>query len=215
MEYNTTRNDLTISEYGRNIQKMIEYILTIESKEKRTRLANFIVEVMSQMHPQVKETTDYKQKMWDHLHIISNFNLDVECPFPIPSKQALAEKPQRVPYQNNNIKFKQYGKNLELVIAKAIELEDGEEKDTFIKLIANHLKKSYLNWNRDSVNDELIIQHLELLSGGKLKMPENARLLHTGDILARNGIASTSNYKKKKNSKRKDSRAGGAYHRKG
>ena len=108
MEYNTTRSELTISEYGRNIQKMIEYILTIESKEKRTRLATFIVEVMSQMHPKVKDTVDYKQKLWDHLHIISNFNLDVECPFPIPSKQALEEKPQRVPYQNNNIKFKQY-----------------------------------------------------------------------------------------------------------
>jgi hypothetical protein len=193
---------------------MIEYILTIESKEKRTRLATFIVEVMSQMHPQVKETSDYKQKMWDHLHIISDFNLDVDCPFPIPTKQALAEKPQCIPYQDNNIKFKQYGKNLELIIAKAIELEDGEEKDAFIKLIANHLKKSYLNWNRDSVNDELIIEHLELLSGGKLKLPKNARLLHTGDILARNGITSTSsNYKRKKNPKRKDGHAGG-YRRK-
>lgn len=185
MEYNTTRNELVISEYGRNIQKMIEFTMTMEDKLKRTKAAYLIVDVMAQMHPQVKDTVDYKQKLWDHLHIISDFKMDVECPYPIPSKQALETKPERVPYQENNIKFRQYGKNLQRIIEKAIELEEGKEKDAFIKAIANHIKKSYLNWNRDSVNDELIFEHLNILSDGKLKMPDNARLLNTGDILSR------------------------------
>ncbi len=208
MEYNTTRNELKISEYGRNIQKMIEYILTLEKKEQRTRLATFIVEVMAQMHPQVKETADYKQKLWDHLHMISDFQLDVDCPYPVPTKKSLEEKPQKVPYQDHNIRFRQYGRNLELVINKAMQLEDGAEKNAFIVAIANHLKKSYLNWNRDSVNDELIIQHLEILSDGKLKMPENSKLMHTGEILSKGGGSLSSNQKKKKTHKKKDGHNG-------
>lgn len=186
MEYNTTRNNLIISEYGRNIQKMIEYTLTMTDKEKRTKSACLIIEVMAQMHPQVKETNNYKQKLWDHLHIISDFKLDIDSPYPIPSKQALNSKPERIPYQSNDIKFKQYGKNLQKIIEKAIELEDGKEKEAFVKTIANHIKKSYLNWNRDSVNDELILKHLDILSNKKLKLPENVRLIATGDILSKN-----------------------------
>jgi hypothetical protein len=185
MDYNTTRNQLVISEYGRNIQKMIEYAVTIEDREKRSKAANSIVHVMAQMHPQVRDTVDYQQKLWDHLHIISQFKLDVDSPYPAPTQQSLEAKPDRVPYQNNAIKFRQYGINLENIIAEALKLEDGEEKNAFIVNIANHIKKSYLNWNRDSVNDELILQHLELLSGGELKMPENGKLAHTGEILSK------------------------------
>lgn len=185
IDYNTTRNKLVISEYGRNIQKMIEYALTVEDREKRTQAAHVIVSVMAQMNSHAKDTVDFEQKLWDHLHIISDFSLDVECPFPAPDKHEIEAKPDRVPYQNNNIKYKHYGRNLEMIIEKAIALEAGEEKDAFIKTIANHLKKSYLNWNRDSVNDELILQHLEILSGGKLKLPEKARLISTGDVVSR------------------------------
>ncbi len=185
MDYNTTRNQLIISEYGRNIQKMIEYTVGIEDREKRTQAAHVIVNVMAQMNSQVKETVDYEQKLWDHLHLISDFKLDVDCPFPPPTRKSMEAKPDRVPYQDNNIKFKHYGKNLEKIIEKAIEYEDGEEKNAFIQTIANHLKKSYLNWNRDSVNDELILKHLEMLSDGKLKLPENARLISTGEVVAR------------------------------
>lgn len=185
IDYNTTRNKLVISEYGRNIQKMIEYATTIEDRDKRTQAAHIIVNVMAQMNAQVKETVDYEQKLWDHLHIISNFELDVDGPFPAPDRKALETKPDKVPYQENNIKFRHYGKNLEKIIETAIQYEEGEEKDAFIQTIANHLKKSYLNWNRDSVNDELILQHLELLSQGKLKLPDNAKLIHTGDVVPR------------------------------
>ncbi len=185
IDYNTTRNKLVISEYGRNIQKMIEYALTLEDREKRTQAAHVIVSVMAQMNAQAKDTVDFEQKLWDHLHIISDFSLDVDCPYPAPDKQGIEAKPERVPYQNNDIKYKHYGRNLEMIIEKAVALEEGEEKDAFIQTIANHLKKSYLNWNRDSVNDELILQHLEILSAGKLKMPEKARLISTGDVVSR------------------------------
>jgi hypothetical protein len=204
MEYNTTRNELVISEYGRNIQKMIEYTLTMEDRVKRTRAAFLIVDVMAQMHPQVKDTVDFKQKLWDHLHHISDFRMDVDCPYPKPTKQALEAKPEKIPYQENNIKFRQYGKNLQRIIEKAIELEDGKEKDAFVKAIANHLKKSYLNWNRDSVNDKLIFEHLELLSEGKLKLAENARLLHTDEILSRGSSSSTPARRKKFTKRPKD-----------
>lgn len=207
MEYNTTRNQLVISEYGRNIQKMIEYTVTIEDREKRSKAAQLIVNVMAQMHPQVKDTVDYQQKLWDHLHIISDFQLDIDSPFEKPTRQTLEAKPQRVPYQDNNIQFRQYGKNLENIIAHAITLEDGEEKNAFISNIANHIKKSYLNWNRDSVNDELILQHLELLSEGKLVMPDDAKLAHTGEILSKQ------HKKKKFTPRKKDGHGGGGHHK--
>jgi len=141
IDYNTTRNKLVISEYGRNIQKMIEYAITIDDREKRTQAAHIIVNVMAQMNAQVKDTVDYEQKLWDHLHIISNFKLDVDSPFTAPTENPLEAKPAKVPYQENNIKYRHYGKNLEKIIETAIAYEEGEEKDAFIQTIANHLKK--------------------------------------------------------------------------
>lgn len=185
IDYNTTRNKLIISEYGRNIQKMIEYSSTIEDREKRTQAAHVIVNVMAQMNAHVKETVDFEQKLWNHLYIISDFSLDVDCPYPIPTRKEIESKPEKVPYQDNEIKYKHYGRNLEMIIEKAIALDEGEEKDAFIHTIANQLKKSYLNWNRDSVNDELILQHLEILSAGKLKLPAKARLVSTSDVVSR------------------------------
>ena len=186
MEYNTTRGPLLISEYGRNIQKMIDYITTIEDREKRTKAAKFIVNVMSQMHPQVRDTVDYKHKLWDHLFFMSDFHLDVDPPYPPPPPLTLSTKPERIPYHNKEIQFRHYGKNIALIIEKATEYEEGPEKDALVKTIANHLKKSYLNWNRESVTDELIEDHLKALSANKLKLHEAIKLTTTNDILARN-----------------------------
>jgi hypothetical protein len=186
MEYNTTRGPLLISEYGRNIQKMIDYISTIEDREKRTKAAKFIVNVMSQMHPQVRDTVDYKHKLWDHLFQMSDFKLDVDSPYPGPPPLTLSTKPERIGYHEKEIEFRHYGKNIALIIEKATEYEEGAEKDALVKTIANHLKKSYLNWNRESVTDELIENHLKLLSKDKLKLHEAIRLTTTNDILARN-----------------------------
>jgi hypothetical protein len=186
MEYNTTRGPLLISEYGRNIQKMIDYITSIEDREKRTKAAKFIVNVMAQMHPQVRDTVDYKHKLWDHLFFMSDFHLDVEPPYPPPPPQALSTKPERIGYHDKDIQFRHYGKNIALIIEKATEYEEGPEKDALVKTIANHLKKSYLNWNRESVTDELIEDHLKVLSQDRLKLHEAIKLATTNDILARN-----------------------------
>jgi len=185
MNYNTSRGPMTISEYGRNFQKMIEYVTTIEDREKRTKAAKFLVGVMAQMHPQTKEAGDYKHKLWDHIHIISGFKLDVDSPYPPPPPLLLSTKPERISYQENKIEFRHYGKNIVLMIEKAIAYEDGPEKDALAKAIANHMKKSYLNWNRESVTDELIESHLSLLSQDRLKLHQDDRLATTSDILAR------------------------------
>jgi hypothetical protein len=186
MEYNTTRKQMVIPEYGRNIQEMIEYTCAIEDREKRTKSAKFIINVMSQMHPQVRDSVDYKHKLWDHLHIIADFKLDVDAPYPPPSPLTLSTKPEHLSYHDKEIEYRHYGKNIALIIEKAIEYDEGPEKDALVKTIAIHLKKSYLNWNRDSVSDELIEEHLRVLSQGKLKLKEDVRLTTTSDLLARN-----------------------------
>ena len=177
---------MIIPEYGRNIQKMIDYCCQIEDRGKRLRTAEFIVNVMGQMNPKSKESGDYKQKLWDHLYIIANFRLDVDSPYPPPPQDVLYTKPQHIPYQQGPIRFRHYGRNIEAIIDKAINYPEGEEKTALIKTIANHLKKSYLNWNRNSVDDDLILQHLSTLSHHKLKLDEDFKLNNTSDILQRN-----------------------------
>lgn len=186
MDYNTTRPSMIIPEYGRNIQEMILYTCTIEDREKRNKAAKFIVNIMAQMHPQVKDTIDYKRKLWDHMYIISNFGLDVDSPFPPPPPLTLSTKPEKISYHDKEIDYKHYGKNIALIIEKATEYPEGVEKDALVRAIAIHLKKSYLNWNRESVNDELIEEHLKVLSKGKLKLKPDVKLTTTSDLLARN-----------------------------
>jgi hypothetical protein len=185
MEYNTTREGLNIKEYGRNVQKLVQYALTIEDREKRTAFAKLIVQIMGTLNPQANNAGDFRHKLWDHLYVISEYQLDVDGPYPPPSKEAIEAKAPKLEYQNNDIRYKVYGSNMEKIIAKAIEFEEGPEKEALIKTIANHLKKSYLNWNRDSVNDDLIFEHLEVLSDGKLKVEDRSMLASTSDILAR------------------------------
>lgn len=186
MEYNTLRNKLIMGEYGRNVQRMIEHCVTIEDREKRTKTAELIVNVMSQMNPKTREAGDYKQKLWDHLYIISEFKLDVDSGYEMPKIDFRSTKPEKIDYTDMNITYKHYGKNIEMIIEKAIKYPEGPEKDALIKTIANHLKKSYLTWNRNSVDDELIIRHLDELSGSNLRMNEEDKLSHTNEILARN-----------------------------
>lgn len=184
---------MNISEYGRNIQKMIEHIMTIESRDKRNKLARATIQVMGQLNPHLRDINDFKHKLWDHLFIMSNFKLDVDSPYPIPSKEILTKKPDRLGYASNHIKYRHYGRHIEQMIQKATEFEDGPEKQALIKAIANHLKKSYLTWNRDTVTDEEIASHLSLLSGGKLELDDTIKLSNTQDILAKtSGLVNTS-----------------------
>ncbi len=183
IEYNSTRNRLIIPEYGRNIQKMIEHAVTIEDREERNRAAKAIVAVMGYLNPQLQNITDFRHKLWDHLFVISDFKLDVDSPYPIPTKDTFKSKPQRVPYPNNKIKFKYYGVNMENMISKIASMEDGQRKDQITQNIANFMKMSYLTWNKDTVDDTTILDHLEKLSEAKMKLSETARLNHTNELL--------------------------------
>ncbi len=200
MEYNTAREKMAIPEYGRNVQKMVQHVLTLEDREARTRAAKHIVTVMASMNPQIKESSGYEHKLWDHLYIISDFKLDVDSPYPCPEKANIMRKPNRLSYSEDHIRYKHYGMHLEQMIKHAISMKDGEEKEELVRLIANQMKKSYLNWNRDSVSDHMIINQLEELSGGKLKLKEDDVLIGTNEIL----MANRSTNKKKKNNQRRD-----------
>jgi len=183
MEYNSQRSKMNISEYGRNIQKMIEQIMAIEEPVRRNNQAKAIINVMGQLNPHLRDVADFKHKLWDHLFIMSDFKLEVDSPFPIPSAQSLAKKPERLDYASNHIKFKHYGRHIEKIIEKASSLEEGPEKTALIKLIANHLKKSYITWNRDAVTDDEIASHLAELSKGRLKLDENVKLAQPSEVV--------------------------------
>jgi len=186
MEYNTTRGPMKISEYGRNIQNMILYIASLPDREQRNRLTSTLVNILAIMNPDMRDQVDIKHKLYDHVHLMSDFTLDIDSPYPVPPRPEEAPRPARVPYTQENIKLRPYGKYMQRMIEKAVEYEEGEEKDALVKTIANNLKKMYLNWNRDSVNDELIHEHLSLLSGTKLKLRDDDRLHSTTDILKAN-----------------------------
>ncbi len=185
MEYNTARGHLIIPEYGRNIQKMVDFAITIEDREKRTNTAKSIIISMGLMNPSIKESIDFNKVLWDHLYIISDFKLDVDGPYPTPSKEKLTHKPGKIEYSDKRIKLRHYGKHIINIIAEAIEYDEGEEKQALVLAIANQMKRSYLKWNRESVNDLTIAKHLSELSNGKLIIPEEAKLIAISDVISR------------------------------
>jgi len=182
MEYNTSLPHLIIPEYGRNVQKMVHSIIEIEDREKRNHQANAIIEVMGNLNPHLRDVPDFKHKLWDHLFIMSEFALDVDSPYGKPSKESFEEKPERIPYSKNDIKLRHYGKILPQIIDRAIELEDGDHKDIMVFCIANHMKKSYLTWNKSAVEDEVILKHLAKMSESKLEMKTTFKLSDFADI---------------------------------
>jgi len=198
LEYNTSRPHLNISEYGRNIQKMIDYAITVEDRQKRNEEARAIIDVMGQLNPHLRDVTDFKHKLWDHLFIIADFKLDVDSPYPKPSPETLSEKPDKLNYPHQNIKFLHYGKNVELLINKAVEMNDESEKKQLVEIIANQMKKFYLLWNRDTVSDALILDQLKMLSKNKLNT-DGIRLSYASDMSRNNnnGLGK----KKKRNDK--------------
>lgn len=206
MQYNTTLPAIIVPEYGRNIQRMIKFACTVENKEERNLVARSIVKVMGQVNSQYKDSEDFLQKLWDHLFIISDFKLDVESPFPIPEKEQLAKKPRKIAYPNQRIKYRHYGYSIEQFIKKASEMEEGEERDAFTYYIANMMKKNYLTYNRDTVNDELIIRQLHELSGKKLTLKEGYKLKPSSELVTK--AARPNNFqkkgKKKKNYRKKN-----------
>lgn len=175
MDYNTSRKKLSMPEYGRNIQAMVDHLFTIEDREKRNQSAHAVVDVMGNLYPYLRDVPEYKHKLWDHLAIMSDFKLDIDYPYELPSPEMLTEKPRKVPYNQNEIKLRHYGLIIEKLIEEAIMME-GEEQGILIEQIANQMKKLYLSWNKDSVEDEKIFIDLEELSGNRLKVPRDIQL---------------------------------------
>lgn len=172
MDYNSQRKKLPLPEYGRNIQNMVDYLFTIEDKEKRNRSAQIVIDVMGNLYPYLRDVAEFKHKLWDHLAIMADFKLDIEYPYNPPTPDILTEKPNIVPYAHNEIRYKHYGFIMESLIKKTAELE-GEEKEILVELLANHMKKSYVAWNKDGVDDEKIFLDLKLLSKGKLDISKD------------------------------------------
>ncbi|QZE13251.1 DUF4290 domain-containing protein [Halosquirtibacter laminarini] len=172
MEYNSSRKRLIMPEYGRNLQKMVDQLSGIKEKEHRNTAAQKIIDIMGNMYPYLRDVPDFKHKLWDHITIMSNFTLDIDSPYPLPTRESLSEKPKRVPYPQQRIRKKHYGHLVDRMIAKALEFEDGQEKEELIKSIANHMKKSYFSWNKGVVNDEQIAEDLKKMSGGKLLLTD-------------------------------------------
>lgn len=184
MKYNSQLPPLILPEYGRNIQNMVEYCVTIPDKEKRTSCAYTIINVMGNMFPHLRDVNDFKHILWDHLAIISNFKLDIDYPYEIVKKEELYVKPPQIPYNNGKIEYKHYGKNLENMIKKAIQYEEGEEREHLINMLANHMKKSFLTWNKEVVDDRKIFTDLDYLSDGKIVLDEEShKLTESKEIL--------------------------------
>jgi hypothetical protein len=169
MEYNTTRNHLVIREYGRHIQKMIEYLLTLEDPEKRQRNAYAVIELMGFLNPHLKNVEDFRHKLWDHLFLIADFKLKVSSPYPIPTRETLTAKPKPLPYPKRYPKFSHLGKNLELVINKALTEQEPDKRNGFANAVAYYMKLAYNNWHKETVHDDAIQSELTNITGGQLE----------------------------------------------
>ena len=204
LEYNTIREDLIIPEYGRHIQKMINYASSRETKEERNKLANAIISVMGNLQPHLRDVSDFQHKLWDQLFIMSDFKLDADSPFEKPSKEILSAKPDPLSYPQNFPKYRFYGNNIKIMIDEAVKWDSGEMKDALVLTIANHMKKCFLNWNKDSVKDQVIFDHLYELSETNIDIRDSKEeLLDSALLLRSKKKFSNKRFPKKNNKNRK------------
>ncbi|MCL4640088.1 MULTISPECIES: DUF4290 domain-containing protein [Olivibacter] len=175
-DYNSTRKRLILAEYGRNVQNMVAYICTLPTKEERNRHAQVVIDLMGFLNPHLRDVSDFKHKLWDHLHIISDFQIDVDSPYPKPTPGAIHAKPETLNYPQHRIKYKHYGYIIELMIEKAKKIEDPERKKTMVQAMANFMKMAYVTWNKDSVSDDHIVDDLKEMSNGQLVLDEDVNL---------------------------------------
>ena len=184
LQYNTQLKKLLLPEYGRNVQQMVDHCLTIEDRAERTRCANTIINIMGNLFPHLRDVEDFKHKLWDHLAIMADFKLDIDYPYEIIKKENLYTRPDPIPYQSTSIRYLHYGKSLEAMIKKASEMPEGDERNYLISLLANHMKKSFLTWNKEVVDDEKIFNDLREYSQGKIDLnQETFKLKESKDIL--------------------------------
>lgn len=169
-EYNTLRPQIILKEYGRNVQKLVEYIRSVPDKNKRTELAATLIELIKQLTPSLKDQPENPQRLWDDLYIIADFNLDVNNPFPVPEREILFKKPMKVEYPQSKVRFKHYGKNIEKLIKEALKKEDPQEKEEAIIYLGKLMKTFYGNWNKETLDDSVILNDIKLMSDGKLTL---------------------------------------------
>lgn len=170
MNYNTSTEPIILKEYGRNVQMLVEYLKTIEDVEKRSEQAAALIELMKQVTPSVKDTLETNQKLWDDLYIMSGFDIELNGPYPMPEEEVLSKKPARMPYSHNRIKYKHYGKNIELLVKEAIKKEDPQEREEAIIYIGKLMKSFYGSWNKEVIDDEVILENIKAISGGELNI---------------------------------------------
>lgn len=196
LEYNTEREHLIIPEYGRHLQKMINYAKTIETKEERNKIAKAIIAVMGNMQPHLRDVPDFQHKLWDQLFIMANFELDVDSPYEKPTKEFFETNPEPLKYPQSHPKYRFYGNNIKTMIDVANTWEDGELKEALTYTIANHMKKCFLNWNKDTVEDDVIYSHLYELSGGQINLKNSEEDLTDATSLMRAKTKFSNNNKK-------------------
>jgi hypothetical protein len=196
LEYNAEREHLIIPEYGRHIQKLVNHCLNLEDLEERNTMAKAIVHVMGNVQPHLRDVPDFQHKLWDQLFIMSDYKLDVDTPYPKPEREVLQAKPTGLPYPKSASKYRFYGNNIQIMIDTALTWEEGEMKDALVYTIANHMKKCYLNWNKDTVDDEVIFRHLSELSGGKLVLTDKEVLSDSKNLLRKKPSKNSNSYQK-------------------
>ncbi|MEX0274385.1 MAG: DUF4290 domain-containing protein [Flavobacteriaceae bacterium] len=204
LEYNTERSSLKIPEYGRHFQKMVDYCVSLEDDVERNRIAKAIISIMGNMQPHLRDVPDFQHKLWDQLFIMSDFKLKVDSPFPITSQEKLQERPEPLPYPQNYPKYRFYGNNIKRMIDVAVKWEKGDMREGLEYAIANHMKKCYLNWNKDSVDDTAIFAHLYELSNGQIDLANGGEnLTDSGQFLKNKSKSNRSNKKNHKNNRGK------------
>ena len=185
LEYYTERTGLIIPEYGRHIQKMVDQAINCPNKNERNKMAKAIIGVMGNLNPHLRDVPDFQHKLWDQLFIMSDFKLDADSPFEKPSKEVLNAKPEPLSYPQNFPKYRFYGNNIKIMIDEAVKWDDGEMKEALVLTIANHMKKCFLNWNKDSVKDQVIFDHLYELSDSKIDIRDSKEELLDSALLLR------------------------------
>jgi hypothetical protein len=184
MEYNSNLQKLIMPEYGRNIQNMVSHIMTIENRDERQRAAQTVIDVMGNLYTYLRDIDDFKHKLWDHLAIMSDFKLDIDYPYEIPQPEMFTSKPKIVPYNTGNIKYRHYGIVVQKMIKRTAELEEGAEKDALVQMIADHMKKCYLTWNKETVDDIKVMADFQELSKGRIDVPQDFQLKDSKDLLS-------------------------------
>jgi hypothetical protein len=196
MEYNTEREQLIIPEYGRHVQKMINHATTLSDKVEQQKCVDAIIAFMGQMNPHLRDVKEFTHKLWDHLHIMSDFKLDIESPYTKPEIAKLEERPEKMTYPGNKIRFSYYGNTIETMIATAIKM-DADKKEIMTGMIANQMKKSYILFNASSVDNNMIRLHLKQMSNNQLTLADDFEFIRSASVRQNTGKANKKTQKKK------------------